>query len=65
MAEPSPMERYAQRVARDAAIARRRSLTRRLGGPLIWKYVQVVPSVFTAVRISAGGVGHNPDETLQ
>ncbi len=48
MAEPSPMERYARRVALDAAVARRRSLTRRLGGPLVWKYLQVVPSVFTA-----------------
>ena len=48
MAEPGPMERYAKRVARDAAVARRRSLTRRLGGPLVGKYLQVVPSVFTA-----------------
>jgi hypothetical protein len=48
VAESSPMERYARRVALDAAVARRRSLTRRLGGPLVWKYLQVVPSVFTA-----------------
>jgi hypothetical protein len=48
VAEPSPMERYARRVALDATVARRRSLTRRLGGPLVRKYLQVVPSVFTA-----------------
>ena len=48
MAESGPMERYARRVARDAAVARRRSLDRRLSGPLLWKYLQVVPSVFTA-----------------
>jgi hypothetical protein len=41
------MERYARRVERDAAVARRRSLTRRLGGKLVWKYLQIVPSVFT------------------
>lgn len=48
MTELNPMIRYARRVARDAAIARRRSLDRRLGGALVWKYVQVVPAVFTA-----------------
>jgi hypothetical protein len=48
MTELKPMARYAKRVARDAAIARRRSLDRQLGGPLVWKYVQVVPTVFTA-----------------
>lgn len=48
MDEPSHMERYARRVARDAAVARRRSLNRRLGGELVWKYLHVVPSVFTA-----------------
>lgn len=47
MVELSPMERYARRVARDAAVARRRSLDRRLGGELVWKYLHVVPSVFT------------------
>ncbi|MGM0485824.1 MAG: hypothetical protein ACQESR_03565 [Planctomycetota bacterium] len=48
MAEPGHMERYARRVARDAAAARGRSLNRRLGGELVWKYLHVVPSVFTA-----------------
>jgi hypothetical protein len=48
MSEPGPMERYRRRVTRDAAVARRRSLARRLDGPLLWKYLQVVPSVFTA-----------------
>lgn len=48
MTELKPMARYAKRVARDAAIARRRSLDRQLGGPLFWKYVQIVPAVFTA-----------------
>jgi hypothetical protein len=42
------MELYARRVSREKAMARRRSLERRLGGSLIWKYLQVVPSVFTA-----------------
>ncbi len=46
--EPNPMTRYANRVARDAAIARRRTLDRRLNGPFVWKYLQIVPSVFTA-----------------
>jgi hypothetical protein len=48
MPEPTPLERYARRVFRDAAAARRRSLTRRLSGPLFRKYLAVVPSVFTA-----------------
>lgn len=48
MADPTPMDLYARRVRRDAAIARRRSFVRRSGGPLVAKYMQVVPSVFTA-----------------
>jgi len=48
MTGPTPMERYARRVRRDAEIAHRRSLVRRAGGPLFRKYVDVVPSVFTA-----------------
>ncbi len=47
-AELGPMVVYANRVARDAAIGRRRSLDRRLNGSFVWKYLQVVPSVFTA-----------------
>ncbi len=39
---------YARRAFRDAALARRRSLVRRLGGPLLRKYLRVVPSVFGA-----------------
>jgi hypothetical protein len=42
------MEAYAARVRRDAAIARRRWLARRAAGPLVWKYVDVVPAVFSA-----------------
>lgn len=48
MAEPGPMVRLERLVKRDAAVARRRSLARRLGGSLIWKYLPVVPAVFTA-----------------
>ncbi|MBN1420955.1 MAG: hypothetical protein JXP34_19445 [Planctomycetes bacterium] len=48
MTGPTPMERYAERVRRDAEIARRRSLVRRSGGALLRKYVEIVPSVFTA-----------------
>ena len=44
----NPMDLYANRVARDAAIGRRRSLDRRLNGSCVWKYLQIVPSVFTA-----------------
>jgi hypothetical protein len=42
------MELYAKKVYRDAAIARRRSLARRAAGPLVWRYLQTVPWVFTA-----------------
>ncbi len=46
--QSDPMQRLARRIARDRTIARRRSLARRAMGPLFWKYVQIVPSVFTA-----------------
>ncbi len=49
MAEPTFMEKYARRVFRDAAAARTRSLLRRLSGLLLYKYLDVVPSVFTAL----------------
>ena len=42
----SGLAEYERRVHRDTAAARRRSLARRLGGPLVRKYVRVVPSVF-------------------
>lgn len=45
---------YERRVRRDAAAARRRSLARKLGGPLVKKYVRVVPSVFGATGELAG-----------
>jgi len=65
-AELGPMELYANRVARDAAIARRRSLDRRLNGPLVWKYLQVVPSVFTARgRFAAFELRVPVEETLR
>src|SRR4030095_5449060 len=48
MAELTPMEAYARRVHRDAAVARTRSRVRRLAAPLFKKYLRVVPSVFTA-----------------
>lgn len=48
MAEPRTLEERARIAARDAAAARRRSLARRAAGPLFWKYVKVVPSVFSA-----------------
>ncbi|MBM4087992.1 MAG: hypothetical protein FJ276_00975 [Planctomycetes bacterium] len=64
MVEAGPMDRYARQAARDAAVARRRSLTRRLGGPLFWKYVQVVPSVFTARGEFAAFELHVPDEQV-
>jgi hypothetical protein len=42
------MERLEKRVRRDAAAARVRSLTRRVSGILWRKYLDVVPSVFSA-----------------
>ena len=47
MAELEPMARYAKRVARGRCRCPAVPLTRRLGGPLVWKYLDVVPSVFT------------------
>jgi hypothetical protein len=48
MAERFSMEVVARKVFRDTAAARRRSLCRRVAGPLFRKYLGVVPSVFTA-----------------
>jgi hypothetical protein len=48
MTAPSAMEIYARTVRRDARIARQRSLLRRTAGPLLLKYLQVVPTVFSA-----------------
>jgi hypothetical protein len=47
MPDPEHLERYARRVARERDAARSRSLSRRLGGSLFRKYLEVVPSVFT------------------
>lgn len=48
MTEPTRMHLYAHRVHRDRRAARARSLARRVAGPLFDKYLEVVPSVFSA-----------------
>lgn len=47
-AELKSLELRERRARRDAAAARTRSLSRRAMGRLFWKYLDVVPSVFSA-----------------
>ncbi len=46
MGELRTLQQREREAAQAAAIARRRSLARRVGAPLVWKYLQVVPSLF-------------------
>jgi hypothetical protein len=65
MPDPSTLEIYARRIERDKAIARRRWLARRAGGPLLVKYLDVVPSVFSAMGTLAGfRLSVPPEEAL-
>jgi hypothetical protein len=48
MADVVSIAARVRQAARDARVARARSLARRLSEPLLRKYLQVVPSVYTA-----------------
>ena len=48
MTEAVSIARRVRQLARDARAARTRSLARRVYGPMLRKYLEVVPSVYTA-----------------